>query len=291
MTRGERDKESLSESGHSTSEQRLLTPIHLKDASPEHLRVQTVLSRSDHKLDSVSLSPLHMGDEQRRDGPPVKMDKHPTSFSPVKEPLLQPRALPSPVKHPLTDTEHHSTVPSLKETRVNISSSSESSVSQVMSLSPRKADVDKAAITQNELPEDSMLEDFNELQDALKAAGLPQITEAPPHLSVGVARTTTEEPLGNKGSDGKKSPEFVVVAPKELVTSDIDLHSPVGHAPVDKGQEPDVSKGQTSSEVPKPPPTSYLPTIYTLSHYYRHWCEQEECVKGSTSCDYQRGTD
>ena len=287
---GERDKENLSETGHNTSEQRLLaplTPIHHKDTSSSHPRVQAVSTKTHHTLDSVSLSPLHVADKQGRVDPPGKIEKHPTPLSPVRDPALQSRLLSSPVRQSPASTEQHTVVPSLKQVRVspssscessvsqvmgpladagqhtvapslpqarvNISSSSESSVSQIMMAPTPKevADIGTGATDQSRLPEDSMLDDFNELQDALKAAGLPQITDVPHHHSESVDKTSVEDPPKTKNG-GRKSPEIVVVAASELTTSNEDLPNMIGPTRVDGDHhEHFLSREQTHSKEPK----------------------------------------
>lgn len=163
----DKDKENLStHSSLEDSDRRLsLTPIHTKGLVPAQHKGH-LLQVKRHSLDSVTLSPIHKPEKVDDEMTICQSRKSPSTppLSPVREPLIVTQ-LPA-----VSSTQQHTVVPPLK---TNVSSSSES-YEQLDNKLPLDASV---TIDKSLLLNDSMVTEFNELQDALKAAGLPQIAD------------------------------------------------------------------------------------------------------------------
>ncbi len=228
----DKDKENLStHSSSEDSDRRLsLTPIHTTGIVLPAQHKGHLLQVKRTSLDSVSLSPLHKPEKVADVSilEPRKSPTAPSPLSPIREPLAatpskQPTgslsqhvreplvATPSkqptvslsqhvreplaatPSKQPTVSLSQHVLVPPLQ---TNVSSSSEfyEQFDDQLSLDA------SGNIAKKNVLDDSMVRELNELQDALKAAGLPQIEEesdSPP---------LTDEPYVAIMVEGKASP-------------------------------------------------------------------------------------
>ncbi len=178
----DKDKENLStHSSLEDSERRLsLTPIHTKDFVSAQRKGHLLQTKRD-SLDNVTLSPLHKSEKAEEEMTLFLPKKSPTPpLSPVREPPIA-----TPIKQSTVSSSQHVLIPHLKTNNSSIPESYEplkekiplDASEQVKDKLPLDAsvNVDKSLLLDN-----SMITEFNELQDALKAAGLPQIADSEP---------------------------------------------------------------------------------------------------------------
>ncbi len=261
-----KDKENLSESAHSSLDdydRRLsLTPIHPKGLAPGREKIHTVpIKRT--LVDNVSLSPLHKTEKPEVDISASQLRKQPpsSSLSPVRESLLNTRLQLSSTKQSVANSPQHVLVPSLQE-NPSVLSRYESHEQREDNLLDSNVGIDAQPRDRSALLNDSMLTEFNELQDALKAAGLPQIAEKPLPPENEESQLNATSPTATCMSGGKMSPtlqnpegtlDSVITAVQKLATVDQDLESiqtlRTANKTLEKAEEP-LSTGTEHTSMP-----------------------------------------
>ncbi len=258
------DKENLSGSAHSCLDdydRRLsLTPIHPKGLASGREKMHTVPVKRT-LVNNVSLSPLHKTEKPEVDISTSQLRKQPSSsssFSPVRESLLNTQLHLSSTKQFVANSPQHVLVPSLQQENRDTLSSSESYEQNEDKLLDSNACIDAQPRDQSVLLNDSMLTEFNELQDALKAAGLPQIAEKPlpPENEESQLNVTSPTAIaGGKMSltlqDRESTPDSVITAVQKLATVDQDLETVqtlrTENNTLEKAKEPSATRTEHTS--------------------------------------------